>query len=182
MKAAIFLDRDGTIIEDQHYPKDPHKVVLLPNAVEGLKLMREKGYLLFVVSNQSGVGRGIIKDEEFRQVHEKFCELLKNSNVEIDEFNYCLHHPDDHCLCRKPKTGLIATSFKEQQIDLSKSFAVGDKICDLELADNLGAKGCLVLSGKGKDSLAAIKDKIGYTQYQIFNDLLVMAQWLPNRN
>lgn len=182
MRAAIFLDRDGTIIEDQHYPKDPTQVRLVPNSVEGLKLMRQKGYLLFVISNQSGVGRGIIKDEEFLGVHEKFCQLLKNSGVEIDEFFYCFHHPEDHCACRKPGIDLIPRKHKDQDISWKESFTVGDKTCDLELADNLGGQGCLVKSGKGIETFAELQGKIGYNKYKVFSDLLAMAQWLPDKN
>ncbi|MCX6102896.1 MAG: HAD-IIIA family hydrolase [Proteobacteria bacterium] len=98
--AAVFLDRDGTIIEDTHYPKNPDEVVLIPSAIEGLKLMREKGYLLFVISNQSGVGRGLIQDHEFKKVHEKVCALLKDSKIEIDGFAFCFHPPEDLCSCR----------------------------------------------------------------------------------
>ena len=80
-KRAIFLDRDGTLIEDTHYPRDPNQVVLIPNAIRGLKLMREKGFFLFVVSSQSGVGRGLIQDHEFKSVHDRFFQLLKQEQV-----------------------------------------------------------------------------------------------------
>jgi D-glycero-D-manno-heptose 1,7-bisphosphate phosphatase len=179
--AAIFLDRDGTLIEDQHYPKDPEKVKLLPNAVEGLRLLREKGYLLFVVSNQSGVGRGLISDLEFKKVHEKFCAHLSDFHCRVDGFAYCFHTPEDKCFCRKPGIELIPKKFGEHSISWEDSFTVGDKICDLELADNLGGKGCLVLTGKGSETLSELQRKMGYNKYQIFSDLLAMAQTVPDR-
>lgn len=179
--AAVFIDRDGTLIEDSHYPKDPEKVVLLPNAIEGLKLMREKGYFLFVISNQSGVGRGIIKDDEFRQVHERFCQLLKQNTIELDGFAYCLHHPQDRCHCRKPDVDLIPKTYKNQPISWEESFTVGDKLSDLELGDNIGAKGCLVLSGKGQETLLKLTSMSRSNQYPTFPDLLSMAKSLPPR-
>lgn len=181
-QAAVFLDRDGTIIEDSHYPKDPKQVVLIPKAIEGLKLMRDKGYLLFVISNQSGVGRGIIRDEEFKSVHEKFCDLLKIAQVEIDGFAYCFHHPDDQCLCRKPQIDLIPKVFNEKPILWSDCFTVGDKLSDLELADNIGAKGCLVLSGKGVQTESELSNAGRHSEYAIFPDLLAMAKFLPVHN
>lgn len=178
-QVAVFLDRDGTIIEDVHYPKDPNQIVLIPHAVEGLKLMREKGYLIFVISNQSGVGRGIISDEEFKSVHEKFCQLIKAAQVEVEGFGYCLHHPDDRCFCRKPQIELIPKTFNGQPILWSESFTVGDKLSDLELADNIGAQGCLVLSGKGRKTQQDLLNAKRSHQYPIFSDLLSMAKSLP---
>ncbi len=177
--AAVFLDRDGTLIEDMHYPKDSNQVILIPNAIEGMKLMGEKGYLLFIISNQSGVGRGIIQDSEFKSVHEKFCELLKQAQIKIDGFAYCFHHPDDNCRCRKPHTDLIPKVFNQKPISFKESFTVGDKLSDLELADNLGAKGCLVLSGKGEATQVELNNANRQFQYAIFPDLLSMAKSLP---
>jgi len=157
MKRAVFLDRDGTIIEDTHYPNDPNKVVLIPGAIEGLRLMQTKGYLLFVVSNQSGVGRGIIKDSEFKAVHERVCELLQAEKIDIAEFAFCFHHPDDECHCRKPQIGLIPKKFNGEELAYKESFGVGDKQCDLELAQNIGATPSLVLTGKGKKTFEELQ-------------------------
>ncbi len=177
--AAVFLDRDGTIIEDTHYPKNPDEVALIPSAIEGLKLMREKGYLLFVISNQSGVGRGLIQDHEFKKVHEKVCALLKDSKIEIDGFAFCFHRPEDLCSCRKPKIGLIPKTFNNQIVSWQHSFTVGDKLSDLELADNIGAKGCLVLSGKGRETLAELTNASRQNEYPHFSNLLSVAKSLP---
>lgn len=180
---AVFLDRDGTIMEDTHYPKEAEKVKLIPSAVQGLLLMKEKGYLLFVVSNQSGVGRGIISDEQFTEVHGRLCELLQTHHVEIDEFFYCFHKPEDQCRCRKPNTGLAIKEFKGKKILLSQSFVVGDKECDLGLADNLGAKGILVLTGKGKTTLENLESQNLSQRYEVCENLLEMAENLvPIKN
>ena len=178
-RSAVFLDRDGTIIEDTHYPRDPSLVSLITNAAQGLRLIHEKGYLIFVVSNQSGVGRGIIRDCEFKAVHEKVCELLKAEKIEVAEFAYCFHHPNDDCACRKPRTGLIPTQFQGEPIAFSQSYVVGDKPCDLQLGDNLGGKSCLVLSGKGKATLAELSASHAALSYSTYQDLLQLAISLP---
>jgi D-glycero-D-manno-heptose 1,7-bisphosphate phosphatase len=173
---AVFLDRDGTIIEDTHYIRDPNDVVLLPNAVLGLKKLKSQGYSLFVVSNQSGVGRGIISDTQFEAVHKKTCELLKAEGVEIDEFAYCFHRPEDECGCRKPRPGLITKTYQNQTIALEDSFVVGDKDCDLELAENVGAKPVLVLTGKGQKTFETLKEQGSIEKYSFFPDLLKFAE------
>lgn len=154
MKAGVFLDRDGTLIEDAHYPKDPAQVRWIPGAADALREIRRKGYLLFVVSNQSGVGRGLISEEQFLAVHERFCELLREAGVEVAEFGYCLHHPDDPCRCRKPETGLVPKTHGGEPIDFSRSWVVGDRPSDMELGARLGARTVLVRTGKGSETEA----------------------------
>jgi D-glycero-D-manno-heptose 1,7-bisphosphate phosphatase len=173
---AVFLDRDGTIIEDAHYVRDPKDVVLVPQAVDGLKLLREKGYRLFVVSNQSGVGRGIISDEQFTAVHQKVCELLKAEGIEIDEYGYCFHRPEDECQCRKPQTGLIPKAFSGEKIDSELSFVVGDKDCDVELGEAAGMTGVLVLTGKGQETLKQMSQE--NKSPRTFSNLLEFASSL----
>jgi D-glycero-D-manno-heptose 1,7-bisphosphate phosphatase len=167
------------MIEDVHYPKDPDQVVFVPKAVEGLRLMQQKGYLLFVVSNQSGVGRGLISDRQFESVHDKFCQLLKAAQVQIETFAYCFHHPDDKCLCRKPGTALISPSHQNTPISFAHSYTVGDKLSDLELASHLGAKGCLVLSGKGQGTWEQLVRLGRQGEYSVYPDLLALAERLP---
>ena len=151
MKPAIFLDRDGTIIEETHYIRDPDKVRLLPRALDALLLLRKKGYLLFVVSNQSGVGRGLISRDDFSRVHKRVVEILETGRITVDDYLYCFHSPDENCGCRKPKTGLVPKTFKENSIDFARSFTIGDKAIDVELGRALGSTGILVLTGYGKE-------------------------------
>ncbi len=173
---AVFLDRDGTIIEDLHYPREPEKVRLCRNAIEGMKSVQSKGYLLFVVSNQSGVGRGIIKDHEFKAVHDKTCELLKAEGIEIAEFEYCFHKPSDECSCRKPEIGLIPKVWDGKGLDWAKSYTVGDKLCDLELGENIGASPYLVLTGKGQASFEELKAEGKIDRYKVVADLLEFSK------
>jgi histidinol-phosphate phosphatase family protein len=155
-RPAVFLDRDGTIIEDTHYISDPDLVTLLPGAVEGMRAMSEKGYLLFVISNQSGVGQGIISQHQFLEVHRRVFELLKAEKVTVAGFFYCFHHPLEGCACRKPGAALIPREHKGVVLDWPGSYTVGDKPCDVELATAIGSKGFLVLTGKGEQSLAKL--------------------------
>ena len=140
-KKAVFLDRDNTLIEDEGYIHEPEKVRLLPRVPERLRLLKEHGYLLIVVSNQSGIGRGYFKEEDFHAVNRKLQELLKPYNVQIDDFFFCPHKPEDGCNCRKPKTGMIEKAVKKWNIDVSESFVIGDKDIDVQLAINAGCKG-----------------------------------------
>jgi len=161
---AIFLDRDGTIIEDTHYPKDPNKVKLLAGAADALKQMSKLGFALGVVSNQSGVARGIISQEQFEAVHKRFKLLIEEHMIDIFHYGYCFHHPDDACDCRKPAIGMVPKQINGSPIDWDKSYIVGDRKSDLELADNLGAKGILVLTGMGEETAQAI-GKDTYSTY-----------------
>jgi D-glycero-D-manno-heptose 1,7-bisphosphate phosphatase len=179
MHAAVFLDRDGTVFVDTDYPKNPDEVVWLPGAVEGMRLMIEKGYLLFIVSNQSGVARGLIKYEEFSAVHRRAMQLVAAEGLTVEEWGYCLHAPEINCQCRKPKPGLIARSSHGHPLDLGASCTVGDKLCDLELADAVGATGYLVLTGKGHKTMATLERNGSMRQYKVRADLLAVAQDLP---
>ncbi len=150
--AVVVLDRDGTVIEDRHYIKHEDDVVFFPHAIEALQAMRAKGYPLFLVSNQSGVGRGWIQPDEFQSVHRRFTQLLTEAGAEIDEIAYCFHSPDESCLCRKPGTGLVPSHFRGKEIDWSRSYVVGDHVPDMGLAEALGATPILVLTGKGEQT------------------------------
>lgn len=180
-RAAVFLDRDGTIIEDRHYMNDPAQVTLIPGAAEALRTMAAKGYLLFVVSNQSGLSRGRISDDQFLAVHNRFCELLQAENCPIAEFAYCFHHPDDRCNCRKPAPGLVPRAFAGNHLDWMSSFTVGDKSCDVELAASIGGNGYLVLTGKGADTWKQLQHGSPVLGFRVLPDLGAVARDLPSR-
>lgn len=147
MKKAVFLDRDGTINEEVNYLHECDKMKFIPGTEEALKLLKEKGYLLIVVTNQSGVGRGYFPVEDVDRVHEYMNELLRVSGAEIDGFYYCPHVEEDKCACRKPMTGLYRKAQKDFDIDMKQSYMVGDKITDILAAKELGCRVGLVLSG-----------------------------------
>lgn len=172
--SAVFLDRDGTIIEDTHYPRDPDKVIVLPNALEGMKRLNEKGFSIFVISNQSGVGRGIITQAQFKAVHKRVCEHLQGAGIEVAEFFYCFHKPEDECNCRKPRPGLVPKTFQGKAFNFSKCYMVGDRDADLLLAQAIGANGFLVLTGKGQLTLNDMKGSS--VKYRVCKDLLDFAE------
>ncbi len=149
---AAFLDRDGTIIVEQNYLNDPALVKLLPTSAAAMLRLREKGFLLFIVSNQSGVARGFISPQQLEAVHREFEKRLNAAGVTIDGAFYCVHDPKvEKCPCRKPATGMVPREWKGQPIDFAKSLVAGDKRMDLELGKNLGARSFLVTkSGYGE--------------------------------
>lgn len=174
--SAILLDRDGTIIEDAHYPKDPELVQFCADAVPGLKLLMEKGYLLYVVSNQSGVGRGIIRDEEFLAVHRRFCEILQREGIDIVEFSYCFSRPDDPSPNRKPATGMAPKEYRGRPIAWSRCRVIGDRLSDLQLGDNMGAQSSLVRTGKGADTEKTLPQNHPYEVYDTLLDFAVALE------
>ena len=143
-KPAVFMDRDDTLIDDPGFLRDPEKVKLLPGVVEGLKKLREAGYLLVIISNQSGIGRGIIKPEELDQVNSRLLEILKKNDIEIDRIYWCPHTPDDKCDCRKPATGMLQRAVKDLNIDLSGSVMVGDRPSDIKAGKNMEITSILI--------------------------------------
>ncbi|WP_457568891.1 D-glycero-alpha-D-manno-heptose-1,7-bisphosphate 7-phosphatase [Desulfurobacterium sp.] len=140
MQKAVFLDRDNTLIEDDGYIHEPEKVKLLSGVGEGLKLLKEAGFLLIVISNQSGIGRGYFKEEDFHAVNKKLNQLLERYNVQIDDFFFCPHKPDEGCSCRKPEIGLFLRAAEKWNINLKESFMIGDKISDVEAGNRAGCK------------------------------------------
>lgn len=147
MKKAVFLDRDGTINVEVEYLHECEKLKFIPGSIEALALLKEKGYLLIVITNQSGVGRGYFPIEDVECVNQYMNHLLEEKNAGIDGFYCCPHVEEDHCTCRKPKTGLYRQAAREHDIDLKESYMVGDKVTDILAAEKLGCGYGLVLSG-----------------------------------
>lgn len=159
LRPAVFLDRDGTLIRDAEYLSDPSQIHLFSNTPAALKLLKKAGYLLLVVSNQSGVARGYFPESMVGKVHRRLQAMLKAKGAGVDAFFYCPHYPTGPvkryakaCVCRKPKTGMIRQALKKYPIDLKQSFVVGDKMDDMLLGQNAKVAGSvLVGTGKGKE-------------------------------
>lgn len=159
---AVFLDRDGTINEDTGYLGDPSIVKLFPGTAKALAELKSKLNLkLIVISNQSGIARGLITEQMVNEVNDKINELLSAENAEIDKFYFCPYHPDysteEECECRKPSPKLVFEAVKEFQIDLSKSYFVGDTVADIECGFNAGLKTILVKTGYGAESISILE-------------------------
>jgi len=157
-RAAVFLDRDGTVIAQKHYMHDPDEVELLPGAAEGLRRLRALGLRLVLVTNQSGVGRGYFPSGDVERVHGRLIELLQAQGVRLDAIYTCPHAPGEACGCRKPLPGLIDRASKEIGLDPAQSFVIGDKPCDVDLGLAAGAAASLlVLTGYGEKHAAELR-------------------------
>ena len=147
MKKAVFLDRDGVLNSDEghYYVYKVEDLILNPGVVEALKILQDKGYLLIVVSNQGGVGRGEYTCPQVDAFHAKIEEILAASGVKFTEIYYCPHHETtSKCLCRKPQPLMIERAAARYNIDLSASFLIGDSPRDIEAANAAGVKGIRV--------------------------------------
>jgi heptosyltransferase-2 len=145
-KRAVFFDRDGTLCKDAHYLSRMEDFEIFPS-IEGLKRLRDKGFSLVGITNQSGIARGLVQEEFTKKINHIFTDQFG-----FDDFYYCPHHPDDHCSCRKPEPGMLIRARNEHLVDLKRSIVVGDKDDDMILAKVVGAKGILVRTGKAQSS------------------------------
>src|SRR5579871_572776 len=162
MKRAVFLDRDGTLIKEQEYLKSPDQVVVFPGVAEALRRLREAGYLLIIVSNQSGVGRGYFTIADVEAVHQRLAELLAQDGVRFDKIYYAPEAPEQPSCGRKPSPQFLFDARDEFGIDLSQSYMIGDKFIDLECGWNAGInKSILVRTGYGAQVEKKSADKLG---------------------
>jgi D-glycero-D-manno-heptose 1,7-bisphosphate phosphatase len=159
-RPAIFIDRDGTINEDTGYVSSPDELIVYPWAAEAIRLINESGFMSIVVTNQSGVARGLYTEDTLALIHGRLIDELGRRHARLDAIYYCPHHPrigDDRyrldCECRKPRPGMLLRAAREHRIDLTRSFVIGDKLSDIELARGAGASGALVLTGYGGQTL-----------------------------
>ena len=153
---AVFIDRDGTIMEDRDYCSDPSDVKLFPGALEALRRLKSNGFKLIIMTNQSGIGRGLFTLDQYRAVE---AEVLRQLGAGlIDATYFCPHLPSQQCSCRKPATGMILEATREYQIDLSRSFLVGDKEIDVECARNAGVRSIRVKTGPQRDTSDSTAD------------------------
>src|SRR5712691_958773 len=154
---AVFIDRDGTISEEVGYINHPSRFRLFPYADSAIKHLNENGWLAIVITNQAGVARGYFSEEMVQTIHQNMMSDLESSGAKLDAIYYCAHHPlvgappyRVDCDCRKPKPGLIARAAQDFDIDLERSWMVGDRYSDVELATNAGVKSAFVMSGYGR--------------------------------
>ncbi len=162
---AVFLDRDGTICEEVGYLDSVERLRLIPGAAAAIKILNEKNFKTVVVTNQSGIARGYFSEERLAELHAEMSRLLRNEGAFLDKIYYCPHHPTagkppylQVCGCRKPAPGLLLKAAEELGLDLKSSFAVGDKVADLECGRDLSVTGVLVLTGYGRKELASHAD------------------------
>ena len=154
MTAAVFLDKDGTLIDDVPYNVDPDRITLAAHAGAALSLLREAGYRLFIVSNQSGVARGLFAEAALEGVWRRIETLLAPWRVVIDGVYWCPHHPEGtvptythDCDCRKPQPGMLLRAAREHSVDLSRSWMIGDILNDVEAGHRAGCAAALIDNG-----------------------------------
>jgi histidinol-phosphate phosphatase family protein len=145
----LLLDRDGTMIVEKHYLSTPQEVELLDGVAEGLLAFQRRGYDLAIVTNQSGIGRGFYREKDFDAVNSRLIDLLEEAGVRISGIWHCPHTPGDNCACRKPATGMFESATRELGYQAHECIVVGDKVSDVELGRNAGARTVLVRTGYG---------------------------------
>jgi D-glycero-D-manno-heptose 1,7-bisphosphate phosphatase len=151
---AVLLDRDGTLIVDRRYLGDPSGVELIPMVEIGLSLLQRLGIARVVVTNQSGVARGLIRPEQVEAVHDRLRSLLGTPGLTLDGIYWCPHAESDGCECRKPRAGMARAAAAALGFDLARAVVIGDTEVDVGLARTLGVPAFLVLTGRGKETLA----------------------------
>jgi D-glycero-D-manno-heptose 1,7-bisphosphate phosphatase len=139
-RRAVFLDRDGTVIVDQVYPKQARQVSLVAGAADALAKIKESGFALVLISNQSGIGRGLITPKEAEEVHQAVVARLVESGVRLDAAYYCPHAPEQECCCRKPSPEMLLRAARDLNLDLIRSFMIGDKPSDIEAGKRAGCR------------------------------------------
>jgi histidinol-phosphate phosphatase family protein len=166
LSRAVFFDRDGTLMEETGYCADPALVRVFPGIPEAIRELRAVGFRIFVVTNQAGIGRGIMTEADYQAVHAEFLRQMGHDLV--DATYYCGDHPDEASRRRKPETGMLLEAAEEYGIDLKRSFMVGDRNSDIECGRRVGAATILVLTGYGtgvgegadlvaKDAVSAVR-------------------------
>ncbi len=176
-KRYALLDRDGTIIVEKNYLSSPDEVDLIPRAAEGIQALRELGWGVIVVTNQSGIARGFLTPSTLDEIHRTLAAKLAAEGVYVDAIYHCPHQPEDDCACRKPKTGLVERAAADWGFNLRDAVVIGDKPCDVELGRNAGAATVLVRTGYGREYEAS-----GLQADIVADDLLDAARAIGRRD
>jgi D-glycero-D-manno-heptose 1,7-bisphosphate phosphatase len=180
---AVFLDRDGTLIEEAGYLDRLDRLSLFPWSIDAVRLLNRAGFRVVVITNQSGIGRGLVDEPFVEATHRALAARLEAGGARVDGFYYCPHHPEAdlepyrvRCDCRKPATGLFTRAIAALGLDPSRSFAVGDRWYDLEPAVTLGGRGVLVKTGYGVSALARPSPRV--TPAHVADNLMDATTWI----
>ncbi len=185
MKPAVFLDRDGTINEEVEYLDNLADLKLIKGAAGGIRMLNRAGLPVVVITNQSGVARGFFSEEFVSLLHSELSRGLAERGARIDRWYFCPHHPEagrppyrKRCDCRKPGTALVERAARELEIDLERSWFVGDSLSDLQTAWRAGMKSVLVLTGHGRKTVEALSKKDLDRITHIAPDLPAACRWI----
>ena len=180
---TVFLDRDGTLIEEVGYLSHLDRIALYPWSIESVKLLNRAGFKVVVVTNQAGVASGLFDEDFIDEAHRFLDQKFSDGGATIDKFYYCPHHPEasveayrSECDCRKPKAGMLWKAAQELQLELSHSFVIGDRLSDLRLGPAVGAKSVLVRTGYGETTARELTDdvEVAYTA----QELMTAVAWI----
>jgi D-glycero-D-manno-heptose 1,7-bisphosphate phosphatase len=162
LRPAAFLDRDGTVIVEREFLARPDDVELLPGAAQALKRLADAGFALVLVTNQSGIARGLYGEEDYRAVQARLADLLQETGVALDGDYHCPHHPDftGPCDCRKPAPGMFLRAARELGLDLAASVYIGDRLRDVLPGLKRGGRAFLVRTGYGKEEASVAPDGV----------------------
>jgi D-glycero-D-manno-heptose 1,7-bisphosphate phosphatase len=185
IRPAVFLDRDGTLIEEVGFLDALDKLVLFPWTVDTVRAFNRAAIAVVVVTNQSGIARGYFGEDFVEETHRVLSSRLAAGGARIEAYYYCPHHPDGSvaayaraCNCRKPSPGLIERAAKDLDLDVERSFVVGDKWIDMGLAESAGARGILVRTGTGAAEIRRLPER---TADAIVDNLAAAASWILQR-
>jgi histidinol-phosphate phosphatase family protein len=180
---AVFLDRDGTIIEESGYLERLERMVFFPYSVDAIRLLNRAGFAVVVITNQAGIARGIVKEAFVAEAHRHIAARVEAGGGRIDGFYYCPHYPTGTveafvraCDCRKPGPGMLRRAAEDLGLDLSRSFGVGDRWHDVGAAASVGARGVLVRTGLGRREESSPEP--GTRAATIVDDLAAAAAWI----
>jgi len=186
---AIFIDRDGTVNEEAGYINHIDRFRLLPRSTDAVRLINQSPLKAVLITNQAGVAKGYFPEELVIKIHEKLKALLKEEGSHFDGIYYCPHHPEGvvekyriRCSCRKPEPGLLLKAASDLDIDLARSYLIGDKISDVQMARRVGARGILVLTGYGKGEVENFSNEWSDAKKPdyIAKDLYDAVKWILN--
>jgi D-glycero-D-manno-heptose 1,7-bisphosphate phosphatase len=182
-RPAVFLDRDGTIIREADYLRSTSEMRLLPRAAEAIRRLNQAGFAVVVATNQSGIARGLLSEADLEGIHDTLQRRLVKRGAKLDAIYYCPHHPEGaihryrrRCACRKPAPGMLLRAARELDLDLSRSFAVGDGERDVTAGRRAGCHAVLVRTGYGGETEKAAGDEIG-ADY-VADNLLDAVVWI----
>jgi len=185
---AVFLDRDGTINVEVGYLSNPEDLELIPGAARAVARLNDAGFVVVVVTNQAGVARGYFTEEDVIAVNRRMVEVLQQEGARIDGIYYCPHHPEfggetyrKDCECRKPNTGMVKRAIADLDIDVSRSYVVGDHMGDVLLGINSGARSIHVLTGHGTDEREKLIER-GINTVYLARDLTDAVEHIIARN
>jgi D-glycero-D-manno-heptose 1,7-bisphosphate phosphatase len=175
---AVFLDRDGTINEQMGYINHLSRFKLLDQAVPAIRRLNEAGVKVVEITNQSGAARGYFPASLIDEIHAHLKQLLAAGGAHLDGIYTCLHGPTDGCACRKPRPTLMEQAARDLDLDLSRSYLVGDRYSDIQTAANAGAKGILVLTGYGRGEYEYLRAAQKVQPVHVAPDLLESVEWI----